>query len=105
MSRAVIIAPGLTVPQQNALTQYFVNNNNEYGFWHWGSDTWLISTSTDPLDVVALRELIRNVIAPGANVVILKVEPSAQPPNWVTFGPQEWGKWMKESWEKKPSGS
>ena len=104
MSRAVIIVPGLAVPQQNAITTYFKDNNQTYGFWHWGSDTWLVSSETDPLDTAALRNKIMS-LAPGSKMIVLKVEPSEEVPNWAAFGPGAWLNWLREAWEKKRTGS
>lgn len=103
MSRAVVIVPGATLPQQNAITTYFRNNSQAVGFWHWGSDTWLVTSETDPLDTVALRDSIMG-LAPGPHVVVLKVEPSDQVPNWAVLGPPTWADWLTNSWEKKKVG-
>ncbi len=98
MNRVVIIAPGSTVAQQNAISTYFADLT-KYSYWHWAPDVWLISSTTLSLEPIALRDAIRN-LALGVNVLILRVELSAMP-SWAAYGPLDWGKWIREGWDPR----
>ena len=90
-NRFVIVAPALLPSQQNTLTQHFQSSG--VGYWHWGSDTWLIATRTLE-NAVALRGKINQAL-PGVHVVVLQVTPVM----WSMYGPSTWAEWFKASWQ------
>ena len=96
-SKFVVIVPFAPSVSQTALTQLAIQSG--WGWWHWGTDTWLL-TAAESLDAVQLREKI-SAIVPGIKFIVVKVQPSKEGANWAALGPVTWGHWFTEAWEKR----
>ncbi len=98
MKRVVIIAPASNVAQQNAISAYFADLT-KYSYWHWAPEVWLVSSTAEPLEPIALRDTLMT-LAPGVNVLILRVEPGEMPA-WALFGSLKWKEWIRECWDQR----
>jgi hypothetical protein len=93
--RFVLLARHPLTAQQNLITAFIKNSG--WGFWHWCSDGWLITTHANlGLDPGILRDKIREVV-PGLQVLVVQVEP-ATGSGWAVYGPTAWGEWLRETW-------
>jgi len=92
----VLAAQGPTPAQQNTITTLFSNNDN-YGYWHWLPDFWII-TSGAPVTSEQLRDTIKFRV-PGLIFIVLAVDPVAN--DWAGWTPTEWGDWLRDQWKQQ----
>lgn len=93
----VVTTAGANQFQKNAITQIF-SNKPEFGFWHWMSDFWIITSGNEALTSQAIRDAITSV-APGVTVAVFGVDP--RPGDWALYSPTQWGEWLEENWTKE----
>lgn len=70
----------------------------DFGWWHWVSNVWLLTTYNKRITAGELRDKFRD-ISGNKTVVVLEV----QAVTWATFGPTgEDGiaKWIRDNWKK-----
>jgi hypothetical protein len=92
IKKFVVIVPNAAPAGQNILTNYF--QNNRFGYWHYGTDTWLIARGDENLNAGVVRDEIKRLL-PSISVLVLEVDPVL----WAFTGLSKWGEWLRETWE------
>jgi hypothetical protein len=94
IKKFIVIVPNVSIDLQNIITNSF--RINEFGFWHWSSDTWLIVSTIEGLNAASLRNKIMD-LHPSLIIVVLEVNGGM----WALNGPTRWTEWFQQSWEEK----
>ncbi|MGY4700379.1 hypothetical protein ACVND7_12210 [Avibacterium paragallinarum] len=91
----VIVDDNFSVTERDKITKYF---KNKYGYWHWISNVWLLSTSKENTTTDTIRDEVKKLVNKGTIVVI-----NASGSNgWSAFGQKKKFEWMHSNWTKKP---
>lgn len=93
MKRFILVVDNPTKEQQNAVTQFF---KNRLGYWHWFSDVWLLTDTTNTWTVTSIRDKVRELI-PGARLLVF---PIASGTVWAGSGKTEMFKWLHNTWKE-----
>lgn len=91
----MIAASGLTADQEKKITEIWTG----YGWWHAIANCWLLRDHTDQMNVVDIRDSIRQ-ISPGAQVMVFEVNPVT----WAGAAVNDSNRdWLRRFWP--PEGS
>ena len=92
----VVIVKEETSENISSFLEYIEAQN--FSWWHWVSNVWLLTTYDQEITTRELRDRFRN-ISGNKTVVALEVEDVT----WSTFGPtgeKSIAKWIRENWSK-----
>jgi hypothetical protein len=92
MRKFIVILPGSNTQQQMVLHNHFTPNRA--GWWHWGSEVWLLKFGTETPTVEQLREEIRQIL-PGSFFLVFSLDNSL----YAGWGPNEWQQWFNQTWQ------
>lgn len=92
MKRFIVAVDNATEGQRNKITSFV---KGKYGYWHWYSDFWLLTSSDDSRTATSLREDLKEAV-PGLFMFILEIEGDAH--TWAAFGDKKHFKWLHETW-------
>ena len=74
----------------------------EFGWWHWIGNLWLLTTDDKQITVVAIRDKLTK-ITNGGRVIVIEVSSTY----WATYGPkgeksesENMSRWIHDSWDK-----
>jgi hypothetical protein len=96
MTRFVLIVPFAPLQTQQAILD--LAKRSGWAWWHWGAETWLISTPDPQMSAESMRDKVL-IVVPRIQFLVTRVEVPQTGVNWGCYGPFEWGEWMRESWE------
>ncbi len=91
--RFILVIDNPTKEQQNAVTQFF---KNQLGYWHWFSDVWLLTDSSNTWTAVSLRDKVKELV-PGARLLVFMVESNH---TWAAFGKEGMFNWLDKTWKR-----
>ena len=96
MKKRYIVCINNSTQAQDEKFVEFARNNN-ISWWHWLSNTWLLSEKSGKLGAADIRDALRDIYNDEYNMVI---EISAEKDSWAGFGPKSEEKNMFK-WIKK----
>lgn len=74
---------------------------NKVAWWHWLSNTWLVSNTSGQLTASGLRDKLKEIFT-GEHTLVFEI--TATNDTWAGFGPQSDSKnmfaWLKTNWQK-----
>ncbi len=90
--RFILVIDGATKEQQNIITIFF---KDRMGYWHWFSDAWLLTDSSNTWTVSSIRDKVQELI-PGINMIVLAIESDTE---WAGFGQANRFDWLNDTWK------
>jgi hypothetical protein len=98
-SRFIVIRLGSNQPKEEVVTDFIKSKG--YGFWHWASDVWLI-TSRKELTAGAMRDELLEVFGGQSQYIVIKPDGKT---HWAAMTKKDSaGKspatWFHETWDK-----
>lgn len=98
--RFIICVNNSTKEQENNFVEFL--KSQKVGWWHWLSNTWLISDNNGKTNASYWRDHSRDVFE---NENILVIEINNEKDTWSGFGPstdeKNMFKWLHDNWKKK----
>ena len=91
--RFILVIDNPTKEQQNAVTNFF---KNQLAYWHWFSDVWLLTDTTNTWTVTSIRDKVHELI-PGTRLLVLPIESGTV---WAGVGKTEVFKWLHNTWKR-----
>ncbi|MES9901097.1 MAG: hypothetical protein ABW168_00275 [Sedimenticola sp.] len=95
MKRFVVAINNASTEQRNAIAKYL--HEQEFGYWHWFQDFWLVTTIDSKIGSTYIRDVIQTV-ASGVHCLVLEVEGNSE--KWAGFGDKDRFDWLHKSWNK-----
>lgn len=93
MKRFVVAVNNASREQKDAITKML--SENQYGYWHWFQDFWLLTSSINDINSAVIRDEIQKV-ASGVHCFVLAVD--GDPNNWAAYGKKEQFDWLHKTW-------
>lgn len=72
---------------------------NQFGWWHWLSNFWLLYTDDESMTTETLRDQINELFVEKKNMMVMEVA-SSEAENWAGFGKREMFEWLQSSWKE-----
>ena len=100
MRRFVIAAQGLSYENEQEFMEYV--KSNEFGWWHWIDNFWLITTHDSRVTAGDIQTQL-NKTSPTARNLVLEISDSK---DWAAFGPNgdeasnNMFEWLHGEWKK-----
>lgn len=91
--RFILVIDNPTKEQQNAVTNFF---KNQLGYWHWFSDVWLLTDTTNTWTVSSIRDTVKGLI-PEARLLVFAIGSGTA---WAGSGKTEMFKWLHNTWKR-----
>lgn len=91
--RFILVIDNPTKEQQNAVTNFF---KNQLGYWHWFSDVWLLTDTTNTWAVSSIRDTVKELI-PEARLLVFAIGSGTA---WAGSGKTEMFKWLHNTWKR-----
>ncbi len=91
--RFILVIDNPTKEQQNAVTNFF---KNQLGYWHWFSDVWLLTDTTNTWTVSSIRDTVKELI-PEARLLVFAIGSGTA---WAGSGKTEMFKWLHNTWKR-----
>ena len=69
-----------------------------FGWWHWVSNVWLLTTRNQQMSAREIRDKVREITGGKVTVVI-----EVTSVTWAAFGPtgeKSISKWIRDTWSK-----
>lgn len=97
--RYIVCINASTAEQEQQFIDYLRSNN--FGWWHWISNTWLISDKQGKSKASLFRDKVKEIFI-DENILVIEI--NSQKDTWAGFGPvtedKNMFKWIKENWKK-----
>ncbi|HPQ43897.1 MAG TPA: hypothetical protein PKZ42_06670 [Syntrophales bacterium] len=90
--RFILVIDNATEIQQNTVSNYF---KDHMGYWHWFSDAWLLTDSTNTWNVASIRDKVQELI-PDVDMIVLAIESNT---DWAGFGQTKKFEWLHDTWK------
>lgn len=97
-TRFALIVDDATPAAQDKVTEFL---KGKFGYWHYFSDLWLLTTSSESWDVGTIRDEIEALLGDPA-VLVLKVDTPAGG-SWSGRGQADMFAWLKRNWREEPA--
>lgn len=98
MKKRFIISLNSSTDEQDQELIKFIKDNH-LGWWHWITNTWLISDARGKFTAKTLRTELRKIF-PGVYLMVFEL--SEEGDTWAGFGPTAEDKnmftWVKNNW-------
>jgi hypothetical protein len=94
MIKFIVAVDDVSAEQRDAITRFFREQN--FGWWHWLSDTWLLYADQTEFTTATLRDRIFQ-IAPTASVLVQNLN---VPGDWALAAVRESHEWMHRNWRQ-----
>ena len=100
MKKRFIVCIEKSIKEQDKIFIDYLRNNS-VGWWHWLSNTWLISDPNGQLNSSILRDKLREIYNDERNIIF---EITNTQDTWSGFGPiageKNMFRWLKDNWKK-----
>ena len=92
-NRFILVINDTTKEQQDTITCFFKDAGQ--GYWHWFSDLWLLTDSSDTWTLITIREKVRELI-PSGSFLVFSVENGKE---IAGYCPREMIEWITKDWK------
>lgn len=96
--RYIVLLDEATKEQNDQFKDYI--RENALGWWHWLSNSWLLSDPRGTLSVAEIRDKITEIY-PDVDTIVIELHEGGD--TWAGFGPKNKGKdmfrWIRETWK------
>ena len=97
-NKKFIVALDKSSKEQNQIFVQFCKEK-KVGYWHWLSNLWLITTTSEEFSAKWLRSKLREIYP---NIHLMVFEISKEGDTWAGFGPNSEDRnmfnWLKTTW-------